>query len=139
MVMNLFSNEQSMANKPICVVTSTEENRPAGTTWVFADGSEVIASTHGVDLNNNQGKITSLNMLYDLKHSSNLCLFFSFINCDKEFFDQFERTTQGEHFVHPSVVAAKQQEENKQEKEDLNDFMDNFENVTGGENFYRRD
>jgi len=105
---NVSSQQNVMENKPICVVTSTEDNRPEGTTWVFSDGSKVQASSHNVDLNNNQ-----------------------------EFFDQFERTTQGEHFIHPSVAAK--HEETKQEKDDLNDFMDNFENTTGGENFYRRD
>jgi serine/threonine-protein kinase OSR1/STK39 len=32
-------------NAPVSIVLSNEENRPAGTTWVFADGSEVSAST----------------------------------------------------------------------------------------------
>jgi serine/threonine-protein kinase OSR1/STK39 len=32
-------------NAPVSIVLSSEENRPAGTTWVFADGSEVLAST----------------------------------------------------------------------------------------------
>ena len=53
-----------MENKPICVVTSTEESRPAGTTWVFEDGSEVLASTRSVDLNNNQGKITESSKIF---------------------------------------------------------------------------
>jgi len=88
--------------------SSNEQARPAGTTWNF-DESERPTSTQRADSNDSQA-----------------------------FFDQFERSTKGENFVHPSY-AAKQQEENQQEKDELNDFMDNFEKATSGENFLRRD
>ena len=47
-----------------------------------------------------------------------------------DFFDEFERTTQGENFVHPS-------EGKDESKDDLNDFMDQLQEITSGENFRR--
>jgi serine/threonine protein kinase len=52
-------------------------------------------------------------------------------NENSDFFDEFERTTQGENFVQPT-------EDTKAEpKDDLNDFMDQLQEITSGENFKR--
>ena len=65
----------------------------------------------------------------------------------QDFFEEFERTTQGENFKHPSmnIVEAKKGAEKEEDqktveddhKDDLNAFMDQFENETSGENFRR--
>uniref|UniRef100_A0A6U3VGS8 Protein kinase domain-containing protein n=1 Tax=Ditylum brightwellii TaxID=49249 RepID=A0A6U3VGS8_9STRA len=101
---------------PVCVISSTEENRAAGTTWVFSDGSQVLASSSACD---------------DSADDANA------------FYDEFERTTAGEDYmpsrqdatVHKSNVEATIQQ---QQKEDMNDFFDEFEKTTAGENFSRK-
>ena len=60
-----------------------------------------------------------------------------------DFFDEFERTTQGENFQRKEsdenqAYDAVESESNKirtAEKDDINDFFDEFEKTTGGENF----
>jgi len=37
-------NQSKAASATVCVVSSCEEDRPAGTTWVFSDGSQVLLS-----------------------------------------------------------------------------------------------
>jgi serine/threonine-protein kinase OSR1/STK39 len=98
-------------------VTASLENAPSGTTWVFSEGSHVTASA------SSKGEDT------------------------QDFFEEFERTTQGENFKHPSmnIVEAKKGAEKEEDqktveddhKDDLNAFMDQFENETSGENFRR--
>ena len=60
------------------------------------------------------------------------------------FFDEFEQSTQGENFVHPSVTDQQSipdkkglKEQNKEGLNDLNEFMDQFEKETQGEDFLR--
>mmetsp|Transcript_16544 Transcript_16544/g.24755 ORF Transcript_16544/g.24755 Transcript_16544/m.24755 type:complete len:593 (-) Transcript_16544:114-1892(-) len=112
---------------PVCVVSAMEENRPSGTTWIFSDGSQVVASGSGLST-----AVTGE-------------------SGDQDFFDHFENTTQGEDFKHPSTIAEEvqqqhqqqqaeevqqqQQQQQKEDDDDLNAFMDNFEMQTGGENF----
>ena len=48
-----------------------------------------------------------------------------------DFFDEFERTTQGENFVHPSEGKT------EESQDDLNAFMDQLQEITSGENFRR--
>jgi len=39
-------NQQKFpGNAPVYIVQSTTPNRPAGTSWIFSDGSQVLAST----------------------------------------------------------------------------------------------
>ncbi len=47
-VVSLFFNRSSgnlPGEVPIQVVSSTEKDRPAGTSWIFPGGSQVLAST----------------------------------------------------------------------------------------------
>ena len=59
---------QSKANSTVRIVSNavTEEDRPAGTTWVFSDGSQVMASSSKLD--------ESLNEEEDKEGTSLLCV-----------------------------------------------------------------
>jgi len=104
----------------------SEEDRPAGTTWVFSDGSQVMASSCKLDESLNEEE-------------------------DKEaFFADFERQTQGENFssqptstkddCNDEQFHQKTDNEDKEAtKDDMDDFFDEFEKTTGGENFRTRD
>jgi len=113
---------------PVSIIFSKEENnRPAGTTWVFADGSQVLSSS--------ATNIASVDDVLDE-------------------IDQFGLQTGGEHY---SRGDGSQQQEQQQvsnqtiqprtnhhhhhqldeEGDDLNAFMDEFEMNTQGENFRR--
>jgi len=97
---------------PVSIVLDQAEDRPAGTTWVFEDGSQVLAST--------QTEVDDEDVFNEL--------------------DQFgENYTRGEKAEEPEggVTATTETEANEEggEKDDLDDFMDEFEQTTGGENF----
>ena len=135
------SSAQLPGNTPVSIVLSTEDddanNRPAGTTWVFADGSQVLASTK----NNASSVDDVMNEI-----------------------DQFGLQTGGEHYARDAAAAKEaasgaaptpgigHEEEEKmnineecnvkegateEEEDDLDAFMDDFEMNTGGENFKR--
>jgi len=127
--------ERNNSDLPICVVSAMEENRPSGTTWIFSDGSQVVASGSAEEA------LTAAVIGENGSSSGN-----------QDFFDQFEKNTQGEDFKHPSTIeeevppSSQQQEQNKKEAQakdnhkgddddGLNAFMDQFEMETGGENF----
>lgn len=100
---------------PIFAVQSTEHS--PHTSWVFSDGSEVLNSR-------------------SLEGSSQ--------NDNEDFFNEFEQSTQGENFVHPSITEIKdesstiiQSKETNGSNNDINDFMDQFEKETQGEDFLR--
>ena len=96
-------------NSPVSIILSKEENRPAGTTWVFADGSQVLASSS----------------------ASNAT-----VDDVMDKLDQFGLQTGGEHYQGKSGDSNVQSgEEEEDEPDDLNAFMDEFEMTTQGENF----
>jgi len=112
-------------------ITTGSQDAPKGTTWIFSDGSQVATSASASASSLKVGGSTS-----------------------EDFFDQFERTTQGEDFKHPSTYIAEepvmdkfqdgfgveeggQGLEDEGDKDDLNAFMDQFEKETSGENFRR--
>ena len=110
------SAKELPGNVPVSIILSKDENRPAGTTWVFADGSQVLAS--------------STNHL-------------ATVDDVMEELDQFGLQTGGENY---NREEQKQKEKKEQEEEDfkeeeeedpddLNAFMDEFELNTQGENF----
>lgn len=78
-----------------------DEDRPAGTTWVFADGSHVHSSSAN-------GTVDEV----------------------MEELDAFGKETGGEHYER----TAEEGEQN----DGLDDFMDEFEQTTGGEDFRRQ-
>jgi len=102
---------------PVSVITSMEEDRPAGTTWVFSDGSQVLASSTADDSADDTNA----------------------------FYDEFERATAGEHYnptrndetVNASNMDAGAGIQQQQKEDDMKDFFDEFEKTSGGENFSR--
>mmetsp|Transcript_7744 Transcript_7744/g.15838 ORF Transcript_7744/g.15838 Transcript_7744/m.15838 type:complete len:536 (-) Transcript_7744:53-1660(-) len=120
---NVVGGERSSGNLPgevpIQIISSTEKDRPAGTSWIFPGGSQVLASTvTGGDAD------------------------------EGDFFDQFEKQTGGENFVRENARQKNSEsiaEENNEidatgqdeDDDDINDFFDEFEKTTGGENFRR--
>lgn len=112
----IFSNKNSsLEYQPICI-----SKRPAGTTWIFSDGSQVLASPCKSEISD------------DDKHA---------------FFDEFERQTHGENFSLGAVIAADAEaermrlvkEKQQSERNELDDFFDEFEKTTQGENFKRKE
>ena len=122
------AHNQLPGNTPVSIILSQEEtNRPAGTTWVFADGSQVLASASATNAS-----------VDDVMNE----------------IDQFGLQTGGEHYARDAAaVAAAAGDEEEDEKidihkeckvkddadddDDLDAFMDDFELTTGGENFKR--
>jgi serine/threonine-protein kinase OSR1/STK39 len=116
------SSKSSMpGNAPVSIVLSKDENRPAGTTWIFADGSQVLASS-------TNGNSTVDDVMEEL--------------------DQFGLQTGGEHYSReqnqgkqqeqqqiPDNTAANAEKGKENSDDDLDAFMDNFELNTQGENF----
>jgi len=135
-------NHNGSSALDLSITIEGEESRPKGTTWIFTDGSQVVepargssidASTNGSDrgalgnANNGGGKAD-----------------------DKDaFFDQFEQATQGEDFIHPSVLTEEELRKGKlcannkniesgkneeldsdSDKDAINAFMDQFEEQT---------
>jgi serine/threonine-protein kinase OSR1/STK39 len=100
---------------PISIIMSTNENdRPAGTTWVFADGSQVLASSQ-------------------TNHAT--------VDDVMEELDQFGQQTGGENYnkagrTTPPITTS-YSGYIEEEPDDLNAFMDEFELNTQGENFQR--
>jgi serine/threonine-protein kinase OSR1/STK39 len=95
---------------PVSILTTTAEDRPAGTTWVFADGSQVLAS---------DAKERELDdVLQEL--------------------DAFSGETGGENYKKEECQQQEEGEtDKKNESDDLDDFLDEFEKTTAGENFQR--
>lgn len=116
------SNPQLPGNTPVSIVLSQEDtNRPAGTTWVFADGSQVLASSS-----------TTNATVDDVMNE----------------IDQFGLQTGGEHYARDSAQPEEppmnineacnvNEDADDEEDDDLAAFMDEFESNTGGENFKR--
>ena len=96
---------------PVCIVESTDTSRPAGTTWVFSDGSQVLASSQTGSQDGVKGSEVG----------------------GGDFFDDFERQTTGENFSREKAEAV-----DSTKKDDINDFLDEFERNTTGENFQRK-
>ena len=101
------SNRQLPGNTPIFL--SQEADRPAGTTWVFADGSQVLSSTGAA-----AGTVDDV--MAEL--------------------DAFGKQTGGEHYDRArSASSADSKDEDDDGGDDLNQFMDEFEQTTAGEHF----
>lgn len=108
---NEMSRSSMPGNTPVSFILSEAEDRPAGTTWVFADGSQVLSSSRLGDEGDDD-------VLAEL--------------------DEFERQTGGEHYDR-NVVPGNLSSENDDGRnaDDLDQFMDEFELNTGGEDFRR--
>mmetsp|Transcript_30377 Transcript_30377/g.34036 ORF Transcript_30377/g.34036 Transcript_30377/m.34036 type:complete len:258 (+) Transcript_30377:1052-1825(+) len=102
-------------NSPVSIFLSKEENnRPAGTTWVFADGSQVLSSSAtAVSVDDVLDEIEQLGMANGGEH-----------------YNRDESQDQPQPQPQPTI-------QHEEEGDDLNAFMDEFELNTQGENFRR--
>jgi serine/threonine-protein kinase OSR1/STK39 len=113
-------------NVPV-FLEGAQDRRQAGTTWVFADGSQVVKSgtEEGAEVDDVMAEL-----------------------------DDFGRRTGGEHYDRSNINEEGEEEEDEQEEEqeqqqqqqqeedshtadELDEFMDEFELNTGGEDFRR--
>jgi serine/threonine-protein kinase OSR1/STK39 len=111
-----YSGSNLPSSTPVSIVLSQEDNnRQAGTTWVFADGSQVVSSSA-------RSPATVDDVLDEI--------------------DQFGIQTGGEHYNRGQVQVPTEapaeidnNDNDGDEPDDLNAFMDEFELNTQGENF----
>jgi serine/threonine-protein kinase OSR1/STK39 len=100
-------------NIPVSIVLPEETHRPEGTTWVFADGSQVLASRASA--------VTVDDALDEL--------------------DEFTKQLGGEHYsrneMQPTTLRHRDEEDGNDDDDGLDDFLDEFEKTTAGENFSR--
>jgi serine/threonine protein kinase len=111
---------------PVSIMLSQEKGRPAGTSWVFPNGSQILAST----------------------------AISSSVDDVMAQLDEFGKQTGGEHYARgedndsvPSVASVEesyqelesqlqpQSQTGDSQEDDLEEFMNDFERTTGGENF----
>jgi len=110
------------------VESTTKKDRPAGTSWIFPGSSpgSIIETSSSWRSSSGRG------------------------GDQLDFFDEFEEQTGGENFNRESFAAAQVgdndketatrkeadgETKEKEEEDDINDFFDEFEKTTGGENF----
>lgn len=106
------SSRQMPGNAPISIVLSKEVDRPPGTTWVFPDGSQVLSSS--------MAPVSVDDVLEEL--------------------DEFGKQTGGEHYRSRSTedLAKNVGDDHDDDvQDDLDAFMDEFEQNTAGEDFRR--
>jgi serine/threonine-protein kinase OSR1/STK39 len=102
------AQSRHIGNTPVSIVLSQGKDRPAGTTWVFSDGSQVLSST--------ATSATVDEVMAEL--------------------DEFEKQTGGENYAGRSGVNNNATID-EEEGDDLDAFMDEFEQNTAGEDFRR--
>ena len=115
-------------NIPISILT--EKNRPAGTTWVFADGSQVLSSSakSSSTVDDVMDEIEQLGVGEDYTRDQK---------------QQLQESSQATTKTKPSAGAAGaaaaegKKDEGEGEGDDLDAFMDEFEMHTKGEDFRR--
>jgi serine/threonine protein kinase len=145
-------------NTPASIIQkrlSEVEDRPAGTTWVFAEESQVSVSPSKLRLSRS-GQHLQYDADGDMEHEEDVLAEL----------DEFERQTGGENYDRNTIVQKQQQQlENRPQRQDsanspaivatplmaevsepnvgieddLDHFMDEFEKNTGGEDFRRNE
>ena len=109
---------RARGHSTVSIVLSQGADRAPGTTWVFADGSQVVSAS-----------ATRLSTIDDVMAE----------------LDAFGEETGGEHYDRNAAKLKAPSEEfqplphqtSEDEDDDLDAFMDEFEKTTGGENFQR--
>lgn len=94
-------------NTPVSIILSQGQDRPAGTTWVFADGSQILSSS---------AKAATVDDVM-------------------EQLDEFGKETGGENYDATTKGASAPKAETTTDVDDLDAFMDEFEQNTAGEDF----
>jgi len=114
---------------PVSIFLSTDEtNRPAGTTWVFADGSQVLSSsiTNDLSVDDVLDEIDQFGLQTGGEHYN---------RGDDSLLQQQQQQQQRQQ--QNDIAALEAQTQQEEEGDDLDAFMDEFELNTQGENFRR--
>lgn len=113
-------------HSPVAIIMSKEEDRPAGTTWVFADGSQVLSSSaKSASVDDVLDQIAQFGMQTGGEHYSRQQ------QAREDILMDAQKTQRVHHHQHSQQQEA--------EGDDLNAFMDEFEMNTQGENFRHPD
>jgi len=125
------NNPRLPGNAPISIVLNEAEDRPKGTTWVFADGSQVLSSEAApTEVDDVMAELDAFGMQtggehYD-RNSSNI---------------NTNATTLRASGNAPQPQQQQQQQHGQDDShnagDDLDQFMDEFEQFTSGEDFRR--
>jgi serine/threonine-protein kinase OSR1/STK39 len=120
------SNSDLPGNIPISILT--EKNRPAGTTWVFADGSQVLSSTAKASntVDDVMDEIEQLGGEHYGRYQQ-----------EEEQKQHQSHAKQQEDTSNPSGGGQTTKTDSSAEPDDINAFMDEFEMHTQGEHFRR--
>jgi serine/threonine-protein kinase OSR1/STK39 len=113
-------------------VPSAEADRPAGTTWVFSEGSQVLSSS-STRQDDTEDVIRELDQFCGETGGENY---------KKEQAEQQQQQQQGVAVVEHmdellGEFESRKVERKAEEDNDLDDFLDEFEKTTAGENFQR--
>lgn len=128
------------ANTPVSIVLATEDstkNRQAGTTWVFADGSQVVASSSAT-----KNKSSSVDDVMNEIDQFGLQTGGELYSREQQQQQQAAAATAA-HEDHDAPIDInaeckfKEDTGEEEEEDDLAQFMDDFELTTSGENFKR--
>ncbi|KAL3757100.1 hypothetical protein ACHAWU_002939 [Discostella pseudostelligera] len=138
----------------IPIAMNSKRDRPAGTSWIFPSDS-TSSSAIATSTTTAAAAAAAAVMEEDAASFSSL----DGRRKDQDFFDQFEEQTGGENFDRDNMLVvekpvaqdedntdnnnaaddgpSKNEEKEEEEEDDINDFFDQFEEQTGGENFRR--
>ena len=111
---------------PVSIVLSEAEDRPKGTTWVFADGSQVLSSeAPPAEVDDVMAELDEFGKQTGGEHY------------DRSTAAASTQTTKTKPGSDAAAAAAPAQDDSHQHVDDLDEFMDEFEQTTGGEDFRR--
>jgi serine/threonine-protein kinase OSR1/STK39 len=103
----------------VSIVLSQDIDRAPGTTWVFADGSQVLSTSATQRLSTIDDVMAELDAFGEQTGG-----------------EHYDRTAKSKELSEEFQVVDQQPSDDSQE-DDLDAFMDQFEQQTGGENFHR--
>jgi serine/threonine-protein kinase OSR1/STK39 len=150
------SNSNMPGNTPISIILQPEnKDRPAGTTWVFADGSQVLSSSATAEastLDDVMNEMDAFGMQTGGEHYDRLSsrstdqLLAAGANTTNSTPSRSESaatntTEEADHRNNndgaDEAAENRKADEDDDDDDDLNDFMDEFELNTAGEDFRR--
>jgi len=103
----LTSSQDLPGNSPVSILHSQDKDRPPGTTWIFADGSQVLSSTMTAET----------------------------VDDVMEQLVEFGKQTGGEHYDRCQTHGDTNHAGHDEDADDIIKFMDEFEQSTAGEDF----
>jgi serine/threonine-protein kinase OSR1/STK39 len=154
--MNSNSSQQLPGNTPISIILQPEnKDRPAGTTWVFADGSQVLSSSAApasTTLDDVMNEMDAFGMQTGGEHydrlssrSTDQLLAAADTNSTRpsqssvatNTTEEADNRKDGEEYESDNRKDDGDGDDDDDDDDDLNDFMDEFELNTAGEDFRR--